>query len=115
MSVVDSPFYTLKDLGKDQVKHHVKKVPECLVSCIFPLLWSCAKSDIKKRTNVDVGKLSTVKAVRKMNPNQIVIFIAGRDDSLVNPRHTERLYEAFPGSKKALVMVDGDHNCRRTK
>jgi len=71
------------------------------------------KSGIKKRTNVDVDKFTTVKAVRKMNPTQTVIFLAARNDELVNPKHTEKLYNAFRGAKKALIMVDGGHNSYR--
>lgn len=115
ISVVDSPFYTLKSLGKDQVKSHASQAPKCLISCLFPCLWSCVKNDIKKRTNVDVGKLNTVNAVKKMNAHQTVIFISGRNDDLVSPKHTERLYNAFVGTKKALVMVEGGHNCRRSR
>ena len=50
-----------------------------------------------------------------MNSNQAVIFIASRSDDLVDPKHAEKLYDAFAGKKKALIMVDGGHNCRRTK
>jgi fermentation-respiration switch protein FrsA (DUF1100 family) len=115
ISIVDSPFSSMKELGKDQVKTHTKGAPSCLISCIFPFLWSCIKNDIKKRANVNINDLNTIDAVRRMKPDQIVVFIASRHDSLVSPSHTEKLYNAFPGKKKGLIMVDGDHNTHRNQ
>lgn len=49
-----------------------------------------------------------------MSPHQAIIFIAAKNDSLVKPTHSKKLYDRFPG-RKAFLLVDGTHNTPRKK
>lgn len=42
------------------------------------------------------------------------LFIAAKDDDFVMPHHTDILYEKYSGEKQKL-LVDGDHNSRRSQ
>lgn len=79
ITVVDSPFYSLKKLSKEKLKK-IQNGTSCILNCIFPCLWDCIEEDVKKHTNVNVNSINTSEAVRRMNPNQIVIFVAALND-----------------------------------
>jgi hypothetical protein len=49
-----------------------------------------------------------------MSPQQAIVFIAGKEDTLVKPTHSKKLYDNFPG-RKSFLLVEGTHNSRRSK
>jgi hypothetical protein len=113
ISVVDSPFATLKKVGKDAL-YNKSRIPKCLVCCLFPCVWCCVKTSVRNKADYDMNKVNNVKSVRRMSPQQAIIFIVGKEDDIVDPSHSELLYNNFPG-KKVLLVVDGTHVTRRKR
>ena len=40
------------------------------------------------------------------------LFVAGEDDSFIDPSHSTDLFEAYGGDKN-IIIVEGDHNSAR--
>jgi len=61
-----------------------------------------------------MNDIDNIRSVRRMSPQQVIIFIVGKDDDIVLPSNSERLYKNFRGRKHYLV-VDGNHVTRRKR
>ena len=42
------------------------------------------------------------------------LFISSKQDTLINPKHTEKIFQKYTGPKK-LIYVKGEHNDAREK
>lgn len=46
------------------------------------------------------------------NKNRSILFLAGNNDQLIDPKHAKALYDKFEG-RKQLMIFEGDHNSSR--
>lgn len=112
--VVDSPYTSPGRVGKDALYGSKSKIPACCVCCLFPCVYCCVRSSVKEKAQYDMSDIDNIKSVRRMSPQQAIIFIVGKDDDIVLPSHSERLYKNFSGRKQMLV-VEGTHVTRRKR
>lgn len=104
--VCDSPFSNLKVLSEELARMHTKNIPGFMLSAALSMI----SKTIKKKAQFDIKELDTLKHVDMCFIP--ALFCAGREDTFINPRHTQVLYEKYAGDKN-LIMVDGDHNSMR--
>ena len=50
-----------------------------------------------------------------MDQKKTVIFMSGTDDTLINHKHSQKLFEAFRGEHKKIYMFPGGHNNKRPR
>lgn len=112
--VADSSFKSFKSLCKQVAKEHSPNVvPNFMVSCFFPCVFEKLREDVDKKANYDVEALDIREAVKRLNPNTIVVFMSGRNDKLVAPRNSEKLFNECPCVRKYLKIFEGEHNSKR--
>jgi len=103
--VLDSPFSDLKVLSEELVKTHTK-IPKLIASGAMLLI----RNTIKGKAKFDINDLVPMNHVEAgFVP---AMFIAGKDDKFIDPRHSKDLYNKYAGDKN-LVLVEGDHNTMR--
>lgn len=84
-----------------------------MINCFFPCVFTKLKSDIDKKANYNIEDLDVREAVKKLDPNTIVIFMSGENDKLIAPRNSTKLFNICPCKKKYLKIFEGDHNSKR--
>lgn len=112
--VVDSPFTSPSRVAKDAMYSNKSPIPKCLVCCCFPCVYCCVRCSVKDRAQYDIGDINNINSVRRMSPQQTIVFIAAKDDDIVLPSHSERLMNNFKGRKR-LLLVEGTHVTRRKR
>jgi hypothetical protein len=101
--VADSSFKSFKSLCKQVAKSNAP-VPNFMVTCIFPCVFSKLRWDIDKHAQYDVDELDVVEAVKNLNSNTVIIFLSGSNDRLVHKRNSEKLYEICPCKEKYIKI-----------
>jgi len=107
---LDSPFSSLRELIEEiaQSERLLIPVPSWLLNGILSLIRMRVKAladfDIEDLVPLSHGPRSTVPA----------LFMHGLQDNFVLPRHSEKLYNNYAGSKE-IMLFDGDHNNERTE
>jgi DNA-directed RNA polymerase subunit F len=84
-----------------------------MISCFFPCVFTKLKKDVDKRAKYDVEDLDVKEAVKKLDPDTVVVFLSGENDQLINPRNSKKLYDICPCTEKHIKIFDGDHNSKR--
>jgi fermentation-respiration switch protein FrsA (DUF1100 family) len=106
---VDSPFMSLRLLIEEVAKSDrlLVPVPTWLVNAIYNVIrnrvQALADFDINDIVPLDHGARSLVPAM----------FMHGRGDTFIAPRHSEELYSNYGGHKE-IMFFDGDHNSERS-
>jgi predicted MPP superfamily phosphohydrolase len=86
--VADSSFKSFKSLCKQVAKSHSPGIPNFMVNCIFPCVFSKLRWDVDKKAQYDVDELDILTAVKNLNDDTVVIFISGNHDILVDKRNS---------------------------
>ncbi len=69
------------------------------------------KKGITKRANFDIAQCAPIKFVdASFVP---ALFVHGRDDAFILPRHSELLFAKYGSEDKNRILVDGGHNSGR--
>lgn len=79
-----------------------KKIPDCVVSCLFPCVFWKIKKDVREHAQYDLGSLNIEKAVLKISPATTVVFLTGNRDTLIDQYNSKKLYSIFEGKNKYL-------------
>lgn len=67
--VADSSFKSFKSLCKQVAKEHSPAVvPNFMINCFFPCVFSKLKKDVDKRAKYDVEDLDVKEAVKRLDP-----------------------------------------------
>ncbi|CAG9326741.1 unnamed protein product [Blepharisma stoltei] len=104
--VLDSPFSNLKVLTKELAAIYAKNIPGIVLSAAKSMI----RKTIRKKANFDSNELDPLKHVDKCFIP--ALFVAGEDDTFVNPKHSQILYDKYAGDKN-IIIVEGDHNSDR--
>lgn len=104
--VLDSPFSSLTKLAEELYKKYASGVPGFLYSMAQ---WY-VKKKIKGAAKFSIDDLTPINHVK--NTFIPALFVVAKEDSLINPKHGQDLYDAYSGDKN-LIWVDGDHNTPR--
>lgn len=101
--VLDSPFSSLRSLAEDLCKKY-SSIPKFVMSAAMMFI----KSTIKDKAKFDLDKLNPLEnhVKKAFIP---ALFLAAKDDSFIEPKHTKKLHDSYAGDKN-LIMVEGDHN-----
>lgn len=83
-----------------------------ILSCFFCCIYAKLRSDVQKKGDYDVEDLNLMKAIDKIDPSTLIIFIAGDNDEIVSNSHSSALYKRFKG-EKYYEIFEGGHNSRR--
>ena len=106
ITVADSPFASMERVCKETaISKRPSYIPSCLMSCLFPCVFSKLRTDVKKAANFDLKDLNIQKSVAEMDPSKVVIFIAAKDDNLINNSHAHTLFSTFRGKQKKILLV----------
>lgn len=105
--VLDSPFSSLRLVAEELVNSGVVSVPTFLVDMAL----SKVRGEIQKRAGFDIEELRPIQ--RAPLARAPVLFGVARDDDFVRPHHTEKLYEAWGGKERKLIVFNGGHNGAR--
>jgi len=107
--VCDSPFCDLKGLAEELIDLYVKfTIPQWVVSLLLGLM----RSSIQAHAHFDMFSVVPLDHVGQSFPP--ALFTAAHDDSFIHPHHAKKLYDAYGGDKKFIIM-EGDHNSSRSK
>eukprot|EP00761_Pharyngomonas_kirbyi_P000292 gb/GECH01000292.1/.p1 GENE.gb/GECH01000292.1/~~gb/GECH01000292.1/.p1 ORF type:complete len:410 (+),score=56.03 gb/GECH01000292.1/:1-1230(+) len=102
----DSPFTSLEEIIQDLVETHKAWVPKMAVRIAVRAL----RSSIQTKAQFDIKKLCPVDEVSQAVVP--VLFGHATGDDFIKIKHSQRLYESYPGDK-LMVEFDGDHNSER--
>eukprot|EP01102_Stenamoeba_stenopodia_P019189 TRINITY_DN716_c0_g1_i1.p1 TRINITY_DN716_c0_g1~~TRINITY_DN716_c0_g1_i1.p1 ORF type:complete len:841 (+),score=171.91 TRINITY_DN716_c0_g1_i1:121-2523(+) len=110
--ILDSPFASLKRLSKEVVQNaKVNKVPQSLTKAFSNLGLKLVRKSIKKRAKFDINKLAPIAVVDQCKCP--VLFIHAVADTLINPQHSQDLYDKYGGENKKIIKVEGTHSSLR--
>eukprot|EP00826_Nyctotherus_ovalis_P011575 TRINITY_DN1300_c0_g1_i8.p1 TRINITY_DN1300_c0_g1~~TRINITY_DN1300_c0_g1_i8.p1 ORF type:complete len:429 (-),score=112.32 TRINITY_DN1300_c0_g1_i8:75-1301(-) len=104
--VLDSPFSSLTKLAEELYKKYASGVP----GFVYSMAQWYVKKKIKGAANFSIDDLTPINHVK--NTFIPALFVVAKEDSLINPKHGQELFEAYSGDKN-LISVDGDHNASR--
>lgn len=51
----------------------------------------------------------------KSNPNRFILLLAANNDKMIDPKHTDILFDSFPGKNKKKIIFEGTHNSERPR
>eukprot|EP00331_Platyophrya_macrostoma_P010127 CAMPEP_0176429674 /NCGR_PEP_ID=MMETSP0127-20121128/13838_1 /TAXON_ID=938130 /ORGANISM="Platyophrya macrostoma, Strain WH" /LENGTH=401 /DNA_ID=CAMNT_0017811497 /DNA_START=36 /DNA_END=1241 /DNA_ORIENTATION=- len=103
--VLDSAFSDMKVLAEELAKSH-SNLPKFIVSSAM----SFVRKTIQSKAKFDINSLTPINHVKAgFIP---AFFVTGKDDTFIQPHHTQDLYKKYAGDKN-LVLVEGDHNSVR--
>ncbi|EGR33565.1 RNA polymerase i subunit, putative [Ichthyophthirius multifiliis] len=72
---------------------------------------------LKKKAGFDLEKCNPLEVIKKLKQNDSlpkIMFLAAIDDVLIKPEHSQKLFDAFRGSKR-IIIFEGNHNSRRSQ
>jgi hypothetical protein len=83
-------------------------VPTWLVNAIYNVI----RSRVQALANFDINDI--VPLDHGANSSVPALFMHGRGDSFITPRHSEELFSKYGGHKE-IMFFDGDHNSERSE
>lgn len=87
--VADSSYKSFKSLCKQVAKEHSPSVvPNFMINCFFPCVFSKLKKDVGKKAEYDVEDLDVRESVKHLSPETVVVFMSGDHDQLINKRNS---------------------------
>jgi predicted esterase YcpF (UPF0227 family) len=84
-----------------------------VISCFFPCVFQKVRADVKNRAHYDVQDLDVRAALKELEEDTEVVFLAANEDQMVDKRNSEKLYTACPCKKKQILEFTGTHNSKR--
>ncbi|EEQ97895.1 conserved hypothetical protein [Perkinsus marinus ATCC 50983] len=106
--VIDSAFADIRTLASDLAEELGLRLPGIMLSVVLGML----RLSVRSKAHFDIFDLQPIAHVdRTYIP---ALFTAARNDTFVNPRNTDALFEKYAGDKN-MVKVDGNHNSTRPK
>ena len=83
--VADSACASLKRVCREQVmRGKPEEIPGCVVGCIFPIVYSKLRSDLKQMGNYDIEELNLKRIVAGMPIDKIIIFLSADEDTVID-------------------------------
>jgi hypothetical protein len=106
---VDSPFMSLRVLIEEiaQSDRLLLPVPSWLVNAIYNVI----RHRVQALAEFDINDIETLEHGPKSSVP--TLFMHGRQDNFISPRHSEELYNNYGGSKE-IMLFEGDHNSERS-
>lgn len=87
--VADSSYKSFKSLCKQVAKQYSPAVvPNFMVACFFPCVFGKLRKDVDKKAKYDVEDLDVREALKNLDPNITIVFMSGKNDSLIHPRNS---------------------------
>jgi hypothetical protein len=109
--VLDSPFSDLTTLAEEMVdkgREQGLTVPGFVVAIAISFI----KGTVKARAGFNLKDISPIRRVDQCFIP--ALFVAGKEDDFILPRHSEAIHARYAGDKN-LVLVEGDHNSPRPR
>jgi len=100
--VLDSPFSNLKDLSLELVDSNTK-----IPTLISKIALKFIRSTISEKVGFDLYDVNPIADVESCFIP--ALFLAGKGDTFVRPKHSETIYEKY-GGEKEILLFEGDHN-----
>jgi fermentation-respiration switch protein FrsA (DUF1100 family) len=104
---LDSPFSNMSKAALE-ISRQKSNLPSLLLKGVISII----KSQIYKRAAFDLEEIDVMKNLE--NCKMPSLFIVSKQDTLINPYHSDLIFKHYKGKKK-LVYVNGDHNESREK
>ncbi|OHT08043.1 Clan SC, family S9, unassigned serine peptidase [Tritrichomonas foetus] len=104
-AVADSPFSSLEQIIRELAGMFM--VPGCLLT---PAVWF-VKNKIKKIANFDIYDVEPIKYAKESDAP--IYIIHGAHDDFIDKEHSKRLYQAYRGEDKKIVICRGHHDTER--
>lgn len=105
--VADSPFRNLEELAKDLMDGYFK-IPKP----IFSLGFSLFKLSVEEKAKMRIDELNVSNHLARVSRVPIM-FVYGKEDDFIKPKHCLKLYEDYNGPK-VLCPVEGNHHTPRS-
>jgi len=107
---LDSSFASLRQLAEELAQNNRLMVP--VPSWLIDAALAVIRMRVQALADFDIEDLVPIEhASRSSIP---AIFLHGRQDSFIQPGHSQQLYQAYNGDKE-FITVDGDHNSERNE
>lgn len=104
--ICDSAFTSLRDLCHDLVKKTTTKIMSFAVDYAINRI----KDSVKYRAGFNINDVSPISRINVCKTP--AIFVHGKGDDFIFPKHSEALHEKC-GGQKQLLIVEGSHNTPR--
>ena len=104
--MLDSTYSSLKRLINETVSPS-SLIPEWLIQTLL----SIVKQSVQRRAKFDIYAMDPIKDLDMCFVP--ALFCHASEDTVINPRHTQEMYEKYPGDVKQIIEVEGDHNSER--
>jgi len=106
---VDSPFISLRLLIEEVAKSDrlLVPVPSWLVSAIYNVI----RHRVQALADFDINDIVPLDHIARSSVP--ALFMHGRGDNFIAPRHSEELFSNYGGHKE-IMFFDGDHNSERS-
>lgn len=105
--ILDSPYSDLEVLCDEVIVASGLKLPKTILKMGLAVM----KKAILKRAKFDVAQCAPLKFVNACFVP--ALFVHGRQDDFIVPRHSEILAEKYGSDDKNRVLVEGGHNSAR--
>jgi len=107
---LDSSFASLRQLVEELAQSNDLPLPVPVPSWLVGAMLAVIRLRVKALADFDIEDLVPVQHARRSSAP--AIFLHGRRDSFIQPRHSQQLYDAYSGAKE-FITVEGDHNSVR--
>ena len=105
--LLDSPFSSLRMLVEEIVKRQIS-----IADFVIDMAIEIVSDSVRDRANFAIKDIEPINFIKKCFIN--ALFCVAKGDDFVEPHHSKRLYDVYPGEKSFLDM-EGDHNSIRPK
>jgi pimeloyl-ACP methyl ester carboxylesterase len=104
--VLDSPFSDVEQMVRDAGNSYIS-----LGEYLALFLFSMVKNDIKQHIGQDLSTFQPIKFCHLCEAP--CVFIVGKGDPLVPPERVQQMLDAYKGTPKELMVIDGSHSSGR--
>lgn len=106
--VLDSPFSDVEQMVRDAGNSYMS-----LGEYLALFLFSMVKGDIKQHIGQDLSTFQPIKFCRLCQVPSV--FMVGNKDPLVPPERVNEMYQAYGGSPKDFMVLEGSHSSGRSQ